>query len=178
MIHNVLFVFSLSIIGFAPMMESIFLACWAYSCYLTMNECQILLYVFFVIASVSTNFYVERRDLAPDVFEMIGYLILYVIYGFMLYFLCSGYYRFRHTGGLKGNYDQHGNLIERDNLIEDQLSRRANSLIKKAGEGAANQLEMADANRQKKDEKLAKEHAELAANVMRKKMIAQGTLNE
>lgn len=37
-IHNVLFVFSLTLIGFLPMVESTLLSLWSYSVYLTMNE--------------------------------------------------------------------------------------------------------------------------------------------
>lgn len=37
-VHNLLFAFSLLLIGFMPMIESTMMALWAYSIYLTMNE--------------------------------------------------------------------------------------------------------------------------------------------
>ena len=105
MMHNLLFVFALAIIGFVPMIEQTVLACWAYSCHLTMSECQIIVYFFLFFVSIYINFKVEQRDLAPDLYEMVGYFVLYIAYGFMLYFLGTSFWEYKSTGGLKG-YDK------------------------------------------------------------------------
>ena len=53
--------------------------------------------------SIYVNFKVEERDLAPDLYELVGYFVLYITYGFMLYFLGTSFWEYKSTGGMKGH---------------------------------------------------------------------------
>lgn len=51
--HTAFIAISLALIGFEPMIYNMWLACLAYSCFLTLNNCTILTYVIFLIMAIS-----------------------------------------------------------------------------------------------------------------------------
>ena len=55
--HILFFCISLAMVGFQPMMLNGFLATWAYSCYLTLNELSIVLYLIFLVAITISGIY-------------------------------------------------------------------------------------------------------------------------
>ena len=62
-IHLIFFVGSLLFIGFMTMLISLMLAAWSYSCYLTMNQCSIIFYMFLLImATIYGLFYSITGD--------------------------------------------------------------------------------------------------------------------
>jgi hypothetical protein len=44
-LHVLLFFFCLAVVGFIPMLANFMLSCWSYSCYLTIREKEIVIYL-------------------------------------------------------------------------------------------------------------------------------------
>ena len=60
--HVIFFVVALAITGFGPMMASMFLSIWSYSCYLTLREWTVILYILFVAGISVLMVYDELFD--------------------------------------------------------------------------------------------------------------------
>ena len=56
-LHCVFFIASLALIGFETMVINLLLCCWAYSVYLTLNQCSIILYIFFLLSGASCGLF-------------------------------------------------------------------------------------------------------------------------
>ena len=48
--HCIFFVLALALVGFETMLVDLLLASFAYSVYLTLNECSIFIYIFFLMS--------------------------------------------------------------------------------------------------------------------------------
>ena len=99
--HCMFFVVSLAMIGFRTMMFNLFLACWAYSCFLTMNELSILLYFLFLLMSTiyGLQYSLSRQTQS---YEVLGLILNLSLYCFNIYFIGKAYIQFRRYGGIKG----------------------------------------------------------------------------
>ena len=49
--HILFFVVALAFVGFQTMLVNLVLASWSYSVYLTLNQCSVFLYIFFLMAA-------------------------------------------------------------------------------------------------------------------------------
>ena len=100
--HCCLFVVSLTAIGFYIMLSEIFFASWTYSCYLTLSEWQIILYLialsFGILHGVFTIFQYGEISL-------LFFIILLCFYGLSIMVISRRYRKFRSAGGIHGNVD-------------------------------------------------------------------------
>ena len=104
-IHVVMFVFCLTMVGFVPMLYNLGLSSWAYSCYLTLREREIIIYfiliVFALIQQIGTYF----NDKTYGNWQTLGGLVNLGIYALCLYVSARYYAYFRMSGGLRGVKD-------------------------------------------------------------------------
>ena len=99
--HWVLFVFSLCLVGFWPMLYNLGLAAWAYSCYLTLREREIVVYFFFLAAVIVAQIGRYWRGNEGS-WQSLSGLVETGLYCLMLYVSARYYYSFRISGGLHG----------------------------------------------------------------------------
>ncbi|CDW88769.1 UNKNOWN [Stylonychia lemnae] len=98
-LHSVFFLVSLTVIGFYSMLMEVAYAVWLYSCYLTLKEWQVVLYIialFFGFAHGIFNLF-QFSDM-----RLLFYIINLVYYGCALFFIIKNYKDFRVTGGIHG----------------------------------------------------------------------------
>ena len=99
--HLLFFIVALGLVGFQTMIIDFMLACWAYSVLLTLNECSIILYMFFLLsASFVGLFYGMEKKTAN--FQIMGLLSNVAVYLCIVYFIGRAYFYFRKNGGIKG----------------------------------------------------------------------------
>ena len=98
-LNAIFFLASLTTIGFVAMLQNIAFGFWSYSCFLTLKEWQVIIYIiglFFGIAhGIFSIFQYSQLRLL--------FFILHLIYlSFALYFTVRAYKNFRVTGGIHG----------------------------------------------------------------------------
>ena len=99
--HWVLFVFSLCLVGFFPMIYNLLLAAWAYSCYLTLREREVVVYFIFMTAAIVIAIARFFRGNEGSWQSLAG-LVDLGVYMLLLYISVKYYYYFRISGGLHG----------------------------------------------------------------------------
>ena len=120
-VHFGLSILALAAIGFWPMLINLIQSSSAYSCYLTLRERQVWVYMIFLVIQV----WYQIMDLCsvgddpnkrPDsAFEMMGNLISLALSCVMGYMVGRASYIFRKTGGLHGSVKDGATPL----LIED-----------------------------------------------------------
>ncbi len=100
-IHTFLFVFSLSLVGFYPMLYNLWLGCWAYSCYLTLREREVIAYFIMLVAVIVVQIGRFWRGNEGSWQSLAG-LAEIGVYCLVLYIAARYYYAFRVSGGLHG----------------------------------------------------------------------------
>ena len=101
-LHGFMFVLSLCLVGFYPMLYNLLLAAWAYSCYLTLREREIVFYfILVVVASVLElmRLFDENKE---GSWQSLGGMAELGLYCLALYISGRYYYVFRISGGLHG----------------------------------------------------------------------------
>jgi hypothetical protein len=98
-LHVVFFLVSLTLIGFVPMLAAVFYANWAYACYLTLRQWELIVYMLTLVLGVFFGtvhiFYFDRLSL-------LFYIINLVVNSFAVYFLFNAFKEYRRAGGIKG----------------------------------------------------------------------------
>jgi len=73
----------------------------AYSCYLTVREKEIVIYLFLLVIGSLEDIFSLRKDVLGNL-QVLGKIINLVSYCLLLYVVGKCYYSFRHSGGLHG----------------------------------------------------------------------------
>ena len=138
LLHFGLAILSLAIVGFVTMIINFIQCGSAYSCYLTLRECQIWVYLFFLFAQVLMST-LDLLGIGDDPMKQessmqtLGHLISISLSVIMGYAVGHASYMFRKSGGLKG----HNPGGKEPLLIEDQIAGYARD-GKALAEGYAN----------------------------------------
>jgi len=127
-LHILLFFFSFAVVGFRPMVMNFLLASIAYSCYLTVREKEIIIYLVLLTIGSFDDIVSLKKDVLGNL-QVLGKIINLVTYCLLLYVVGKCYYAFRHAGGL------HGRGTQKD-LIED----RALAKVKEIGAASGNKV--------------------------------------
>ena len=98
-LHILFFFVSLTVIGFLPMISELGLSTWSYSCFLTLREWQVIIYLLLLVVSVVNGIF--------NVFDfstvgLLFYIVNLIYLVFALYFCFFAYKSFRMTGGIHG----------------------------------------------------------------------------
>ena len=99
--HMCFFVISLAFVGFEAMIFALLLGTWSYSCYLTLREWSVGLYILF---SLATAFYLLYAGAGFDAesTQVVGLLANSGFDVCAAYYTARAYYYFRKTGGIHG----------------------------------------------------------------------------
>ena len=104
-IHTIMFVFCLTIVGFVPMLYNLGLASWAYSCYLTLREREMIVYFILIVAALGQQIGSYFTGKEEGSWQSLGGLVNLGIYVLCLYVAARYYAYFRMSGGLRGVKD-------------------------------------------------------------------------
>ena len=104
-LHIVLFIISLCMVGFEPMLWEIVLLAIAYSCYLTVREYMCIFYIM-VLGASFINAMIKIWSYTSYYIKFFGYTLIVIFYGFNFYFISLQYWRFRTSGGIHGHQEQ------------------------------------------------------------------------
>ena len=111
--RNFLFFFCLAVVGFIPMLANFLLSCWSYSCYLTIREKEIVIYLVLLgFGSIQGGLSLMHDVLGN--FQVLGKIINLVTYCMLMFIVGKCYYAFRHSGGLRG-------MGQKSAFLEDQI---------------------------------------------------------
>ena len=103
--HIFLFVGCLTLVGFGPMIYNLLQFAWAYSCYLTLREREIVVYFImlagFAILETTTIFDKKKEGN----WQQLGSMTVVILYCLIGYIVGRTYYFFRITGGLHGRIE-------------------------------------------------------------------------
>ena len=129
----IFFVLALALVGFETMALNIFLGSWCYSVYLTINECSIIMYLFFLLMGIFGGL---SRFVSGELqsFQIIGAICNVSMCGIMLWFTASAYKNFRKTGGIKG-------LNVKVSLPGEKYAQQAAVVAKKGANAAEKKLD-------------------------------------
>ena len=83
------------------MVMNFLLACIAYSCYLTVREKEIVIYLVLLTIGSFDDMVSLKKDVLGNL-QVLGKIINLVTYCLLLYIVGKCYYSFRHAGGLHG----------------------------------------------------------------------------
>mmetsp|Transcript_35240 Transcript_35240/g.25693 ORF Transcript_35240/g.25693 Transcript_35240/m.25693 type:complete len:125 (+) Transcript_35240:266-640(+) len=100
-------------------------ACWSYSCYLTLKEWQIVVYLVMLAAGVIQAFCNVFGD-NTGTLQQVGLMVNICFYVFAGYYVGRKYYFFRLTGGIHGTGP-------RENLLEDKIYNGAADAVAQGG---------------------------------------------
>ena len=111
-LHILFFTFCLAFVGFLPMITNLFLAAFSYSVFLTLRECQVIVYIVMLLGALcefySNLFYHEDMDST----QRMGLLAMMMAIAWMTWVAGNAYYWFRKSGGIKGFRRDSGLLPE------------------------------------------------------------------
>ena len=105
-LHFMFFVLSLVFIGFWPMIMNLFLATWAYSCYLTLRNCTIFLYLCLLTSSafcLIDDLYNENVVRPYNSIQKMGMISMSMAYCVLIWFNGRMFWSFYVLGGLKAH---------------------------------------------------------------------------
>ena len=125
-LHCLFFTFSLAFVGFLPMISNLFLATFAYSVFLTLRECEVVVHMVLILFAISGGMQDLLYHADMDSTQRMGLIVNMVFYVWMLWYLCRAYFYFRKSGGIKG--------FRRDKglLPEEKLAKKAAKIGSKA----------------------------------------------
>ena len=101
-LHGFMFVLSLCLVGFFPMLYNLLLAAWAYSCYLTLREREIIFYFIMVVLAGTLEVLRLLDDKSEGSWQSLGGMVQIGLYVLGLYIAARYYHAFRVSGGLHG----------------------------------------------------------------------------
>ena len=127
-LHVLFFFVCLTIVGFLPMLSELGLSAWCYSCYLTLKEWQVILYMLFLFIGLINGFI---NIFAFESVSLIFYIINLVYYGIAMYFAFMSYKNFRKSGGI------HGGVSKKDRQKQQQVKEK---LLEKTGEAIVDMI--------------------------------------
>ena len=94
---------SLAFIGFSPFLHSIVATALAYSCFLTLREWTVVIYIL-TTAAAALHVLKDTMELyESSTYMKLGSIALCVLWGFFAYNTTRVYIGFRYTGGIFGN---------------------------------------------------------------------------
>ena len=102
-LHSGLAFFCLAFVGFWPMLINVIQAAFAYSCYLTMREREVVFYLFLLIVQVVTQFlglFEPKTENDQGSLKFLGAMICICVCAVLGYLVGKAYYSFRVVGGL------------------------------------------------------------------------------
>lgn len=103
---------SLTVIGFVSMVIELLYGSWAYSCYLTLNECQMIIYMVALLANTAISLLNMSQVTKQNNIKLLFYIANLFFYILALYFMFMRYKAFRLAGGRMGN-SKHEKLIDK-----------------------------------------------------------------
>jgi hypothetical protein len=118
-LHIIFFAFSLAFVGFLPMISNLFLATFGYSVFLTLRECEVVVYLVTILSAISGGFFDLMHHKDNDASQKMGLIVMMASYVWVIYYLCRAYYFFRKSGGIKGS------RIDNQLLLEEKLAKNA-----------------------------------------------------
>ena len=101
-LHGFMFVLSICLVGFFPMLYNLILAAWAYSCYLTLREREIIFYFIMIVVVVTLEVLRLFDEKKEGSWQSLSSIVLLGLYGLTLYISGRYYHAFRVSGGLHG----------------------------------------------------------------------------
>ena len=113
--HVALFVASLVSIGFLQMLFELFFVAWTYSCFLTLHEWQIVIYLLLLLFGIAHG---VLNIFAFQDISLLFFILCFIFYSFAFYFVGSGYVHFRQAGGIHGT---NGKLKKKKKSHKKQL---------------------------------------------------------
>jgi hypothetical protein len=99
-LHICFFITALTAIGFKVMLLEIFFVSWVYSCYLTLHEWAIVVYLITLVFGITHGF---LSIFAFTDVSLLFFILLLVFYFLSFYGTGTRYLTFRAHGGIHGN---------------------------------------------------------------------------
>ena len=101
--HACFFVLALTYIGFYVMVMEIFFVSWVYTCYLTLHEWAIVVYLFALVIGMIHGVFsvIDYEDVS-----LLFFIILLVFYALCFFYTGKRYMTFRSHGGIHGTVDR------------------------------------------------------------------------
>ena len=108
--HILLFLLTFAIVGFVEMLVNLTMSAWVYSCFLTVRETCVIIYIVLTIfASLECTASLFQGGLGN--LQLFGKMINLASHCFLVYLVTRAYYFFRKSGGLHGTKGISTNLI-------------------------------------------------------------------
>ena len=109
-IHFSLSILSLALIGFGPMIFNLLQTCWIYSCYLTLREREVAVYLFILLGQTIYCIFAilgvgEDPGTESGAFQSLGHIIILCFLVLMAYLVGKAEWDFHQRGGLKAKDD-------------------------------------------------------------------------
>ena len=104
-LHIVFFLVSLTAIGFRSMLTELLYGSLAYSCYLTLSHCSIIVYMIALLLNTTLGI-LNIIGKHKSTYALFFYIINLIFYGFALYFLYFKYNAFRKSGGVSNSKEE------------------------------------------------------------------------
>ena len=127
-VHSGLAFFCLALVGFWPMVINLLQACVVYSCYLTMREREIVVYLILIVIQMVTDFFSlfkEDKDTnSKGSLKFLGVMVLVCTCAILGYMVGKAYYEFRKIGGLHMKY-KYLDENQRPLLYEEKIAGQA-----------------------------------------------------
>ena len=130
-IHAGLAAWALALIGFVPMILNLLQLAWSYSCYLTLREREVLVYMILLLGQFIYNMccLLGTHDGDEDLtsIQQLGKMVSAVLCVLLGYTVGKAYYDFRKSGGLHGDLKGGEAPLLIEDRIADQVSRGVNA---------------------------------------------------
>ena len=107
LLHFTLVLLSLALIGFKPMVFNLVQVCWVYSCYLTLREREVVVYLLILAAQIIYCLtrilgIGDHHDGVNSTFQSLGHMIIMAVCILLAYMVGRAYWDFHQGRGLKG----------------------------------------------------------------------------
>ena len=120
-LHILFFMISLTAIGFVSMITELMYGSWAYSCYLTLNECQILIYMIALLINTAVGIFKLSTVSNGGNIVLLFYIANLIFYMMALYFMFFRYKAFRFSGGRRDSTDpKHEKLLSKNDKKKEK----------------------------------------------------------
>ena len=115
-LHTIAFAVTMAMVGFTTMIEELFLALLAYSCYLVLREWLQILYIISLVLSQWNFFFSDASSTTTGgrhkaSYQVAGQWTILGMHACAMFWLGFGYWAFRKSGGIWG--DKKDSKLER-----------------------------------------------------------------
>ena len=158
--HAGLTVTGLAFVGFQCMALNALQCCFSYSCYLTLREREIWIYMFILLCQVLLNLLdilgvtdnPAKAHMTESSLQQLGQFIALAMCVLIGYLVGRASYMFRKSGGLHGNLPKGGAPL----LLEDQVMGYAQTGAEIAGGMVNDHLDKQDAKERRDEDNYAR----------------------